>query len=302
MRKRIITGTGIVILLVGLFLAKMFWTTTVVTTFITDKPVTAGMLVFDLALLVMAWIGCFEMVRAFGERMILTEKIVAMCFPPVVFAVASFIGVVYTFIVVSLYVLLTLALFVFAFKEATLESVALTLLCLFYPTGLLLTLVAVNSLAKFEGLLIVFVTAPVCDTMAYFVGSALKGKKLCPEISPNKTISGSIGGIVGGMLGGVATYFLARWFYTCGAIEGSILSCGYVWLDVVIFALSGAVFAVLTEIGDLSESVIKRKLGIKDMGDILPGHGGMMDRIDGLLFVSPVSALIFCVILPQFII
>lgn len=272
------------------------------TSLIGGTSVTAGMLVFDFALLVMAWVGCYEMVRAFGDRMITIEKVVALCFPPVAFAVASLVGVVYTFIVITIYVLLTLALFVFAFKEATLESVALTLLCLFYPTGLLLTLVAVNSLAMFEGLLLVFVTAPVCDTMAYFVGSAVKGKKLCPEISPNKTVSGSIGGIVGGMLGGVAVYFVSKWLYSCGAIDGSVLTCGALWLDILIFAFSGAVFAGLTELGDLSESVIKRKIGVKDMGDILPGHGGMMDRIDGLLFVSPVAALIFCVILPLIII
>ena len=62
-----------------------------------------------------------------------------------------------------------------------------------------------------------------------------------------------------------------------------------------------ALFAALTELGDLAESVIKRKLGIKDMGKLFPGHGGMMDRIDGLSFVSPVAALIFCVIIPAIV-
>lgn len=298
MKKRIITGAGIFAVLVCLFLAKMFWTTEALVLTRTGRTITAGAVVFNLALFVMAEVGTFEMVRAMGERMLFIEKIIALVFPMIAFSVANFAGAVYTFALVAVYGMLTVALTVFAFKEATLESVGLTMLCLFYPTGLIVTLVAVNQMAGFEALLLVFAVSPLCDTMAYFVGSALKGKKLCPEISPNKTISGAIGGIVGGIIGGLAVYYFSGWLYGSGVIAGTRLTVGAGWADALIFASAGAIFAGLTELGDLAESVIKRKLGIKDMGSMFPGHGGMLDRIDGLSFVAPVAALIFCVIIP----
>ena len=245
MKKRILTGTGIVILLVGLFLAKIFWTAPIF-------GVAGGVLLFNFALFVMAELGTVEMVRALGERMNKKEKTVALTFPAVSFTIASFGRMAFIFTVLVIFVLLAL--------------------------------------------LLVFVTASFCDVAAFFVGSALKGKKLCPEISPNKTISGAIGGIIGGIIGGVAVYFGMKWFYYTPVCFGPG------WADTLTFALVGAVFAALTELGDLAESTVKRKLGIKDMGDILPGHGGIMDRIDGLLFVAPVAAVIFCVLLPALII
>lgn len=289
MKKRILTGAGIVILLTGLFLAKIFWTAPI-------GGVAGGVLLFNLALFVMAELGTFEMVRALGEKINKKEKAVALIFPVVAFALASFCKLTFVCAVLLIFVLLILGLLVFAFKDSSIESVGITLVCIFYPSVFLLTLVAVNMTAPFEALLLVFVTAPFCDVAAFFVGSALKGKKLCPEISPNKTISGAIGGILGGVIGGVAVYFGMRWFYY------TPVCFNVAWADALTFAVIGAVFAALTEVGDLAESTVKRKLGIKDMGDILPGHGGVMDRIDGLLFVAPIAAVIFCVILPSFII
>lgn len=294
MLKRIITGTGIFAVLIGMFASRIFWTTGI--TVLEGGTLTAGEVLFDAVLALMAIVGTFEVVRAMDVKMLFIEKIIALLFPIIVFPIATFCGATYAFAFVAIYGMLTVALSVFAFKDATLESVGLTMLCLFYPTGLILPLVAVN-LMSFEALLLVFAVSPLCDTMAYFVGSALRGKKLCPEISPNKTISGAIGGIVGGAIGGVAVYFFSNWLYSANVLAGEAFTVGALWADVLIFIAAGAIFAALTELGDLAESVIKRKLGIKDMGTLFPGHGGMMDRIDGLSFVSPVAALIFCVII-----
>ena len=298
MLKRIITGTGIFAVLIGMFASRIFWTTEITT--LEGGVLTAGVVLFDAVLALMAIVGTFEVVRAMDVKMLFIEKIIALIFPIIVFPIATFCGATYAFIVIAIYDMLTVALSVFAFKNATLESVGLTMLSVFYPTGLILPLVAVN-LMSFEALLLVFAVSPLCDTMAYFVGSALRGKKLCPDISPNKTISGAIGGIVGGAIGGVAVYFFSNWLYSAGVLAGEAFTVGALWADVIIFIVAGALFAALTELGDLAESVIKRKLGIKDMGKLFPGHGGMMDRIDGLSFVSPVAALIFCVIIPAIV-
>lgn len=298
MLKRIITGTGIFAVLIGMFASRIFWTTEI--TVLVGGVLTAGEVLFDAVLALMAIVGTFEVVRAMDVKMLFIEKIIALIFPIIVFPIATFCGATYAFIVIAIYDMLTVALSVFAFKNATLESVGLTMLSVFYPTGLILPLVAVN-LMSFEALLLVFAVSPLCDTMAYFVGSALRGKKLCPDISPNKTISGAIGGIAGGAIGGVAVYFFSNWLYSAGVLAGTAFTVGALWADVIIFIVAGALFAALTELGDLAESVIKRKLGIKDMGKLFPGHGGMMDRIDGLSFVSPVAALIFCVIIPAIV-
>lgn len=298
MLKRIITGAGIFAVLIGMFASRIFWTTEITT--LEGGDLTAGVVLFDAVLALMAIVGTFEVVRAMDVKMLFIEKIIALIFPIIVFPVATFCGATYAFIVIAIYDMLTVALSVFAFKDATLESVGLTMLSVFYPTGLILPLVAVN-LMSFEASLLVFAVSPLCDTMAYFVGSALRGKKLCPEISPNKTISGAIGGIAGGAIGGVAVYFFSNWLYSAGVLAGTAFTVGALWADVIIFIVAGALFAALTELGDLAESVIKRKLGIKDMGKLFPGHGGMMDRIDGLSFVSPVAALIFCVIIPAIV-
>lgn len=298
MLKRIITGAGIFAVLIGMFASRIFWTTEITT--LEGGDLTAGVVLFDAVLVLMAIVGTFEVVRAMDVKMLFIEKIIALIFPIIVFPIATFCGATYAFIVIAIYDMLTVALSVFAFKDATLESVGLTMLSVFYPTGLILPLVAVN-LMSFEASLLVFAVSPLCDTMAYFVGSALRGKKLCPEISPNKTISGAIGGIAGGAIGGVAVYFFSNWLYSAGVLAGTAFTVGALWADVIIFIVAGALFAALTELGDLAESVIKRKLGIKDMGKLFPGHGGMMDRIDGLSFVSPVAALIFCVIIPAIV-
>ncbi|EJY55614.1 phosphatidate cytidylyltransferase [Alicyclobacillus hesperidum URH17-3-68] len=107
------------------------------------------------------------------------------------------------------------------------------------------------------------------DTAAYFVGRFLGGPKLLPAISPGKTISGMVGGIVGAAVG----------------------ACVFGWIahpmHVGMYALLGALISVTGQLGDLIESAYKRSAGVKDSGKLLPGHGGLLDRIDSLLFAAP---------------
>jgi phosphatidate cytidylyltransferase len=98
---------------------------------------------------------------------------------------------------------------------------------------------------------------------------------MSPVISPKKTVIGGIGGIFGGVLGAVALFFIYN------AVKGS-----FNFLQLPFYVLLGVAAAVATEFGDLVESAVKRKAGIKDMGNILPGHGGILDRIDGSIYAA----------------
>jgi phosphatidate cytidylyltransferase len=115
----------------------------------------------------------------------------------------------------------------------------------------------------------IFLTAFGTDIMAYFTGYAIGKHKLCPKISPKKTIEGSIGGILGSvLLCGLFGYFV---------IPGLLLHC------IIIGVLGG----VVSQFGDLTASIFKRKMGIKDYGNLIPGHGGILDRFDSVLFTAP---------------
>jgi phosphatidate cytidylyltransferase len=113
-------------------------------------------------------------------------------------------------------------------------------------------------------ILFLFATVWATDIFAYFVGRAIGGPKLAPSISPGKTWSGAIGGTVCGMIAGLAVAFAA--------------GGNFLMLVPVVFLLS-----VVSQAGDLFESWAKRRNGVKDSSNIIPGHGGVMDRVDGLV-------------------
>jgi phosphatidate cytidylyltransferase len=114
------------------------------------------------------------------------------------------------------------------------------------------------------------------DTGAYFAGRKFGKHKLAPRISPNKTIEGLVGGVVAGVLVGVAAAF-----WLAGAPAAQLPSVALVALAAVLFSV----------IGDLFESMLKRHAGVKDSGHLIPGHGGILDRLDGVLAALPVLAL-----------
>lgn len=144
--------------------------------------------------------------------------------------------------------------------------------------------VNVPMIATF-GLLMVFMISCFTDTFAYLVGNMFKGPKLCPKISPKKTISGFIGGVFGGIIGALLTILI---FIPNGSSLQTYLTNrigGTVEVQCVFIAL-GLVGALFTQLGDIYASIIKRKAGVKDYGNYLPGHGGAMDRLDGISFNS----------------
>lgn len=143
-----------------------------------------------------------------------------------------------------------------------------------YIAPAVIALVWVRSLP--DGLwwtLLLFVVTWFADIFAYVTGSLLKGPKLWPQISPNKTWSGFIGGLVAATIGAVLVAYFAH--------------LKLVWPAAALVGLLGG---LATMAGDLWESMLKRRFGVKDSGDIIPGHGGLLDRVDGLMFAAIVIA------------
>jgi phosphatidate cytidylyltransferase len=173
--------------------------------------------------------------------------------------------------------------FIVLFAKLGKNTFLKTLLSAIYPKVLVSALLVANSLCanSLLALVLIFVVAPATDTFAYLVGCSLKGPKLCPKISPNKTISGSVGGLIGGVVASFVVFFIIKPVTT---LQTPVV--------VVLFAVLGLFGSMLTQIGDLTESYIKRRLGIKDMGKIMPGHGGVLDRVDGVIFNAVLVTLI----------
>jgi phosphatidate cytidylyltransferase len=132
-------------------------------------------------------------------------------------------------------------------------------------SGISLALLRDGGSAGLTAILFLFAVVWATDILAYFVGRAIGGPKLAPAISPGKTWSGAIGGAVGGVLAGVIL----------AALAGAGISIGLILIAFLLSAVSQA--------GDLFESWVKRRKGVKDSGNIIPGHGGVMDRVDGLV-------------------
>ena len=126
-------------------------------------------------------------------------------------------------------------------------------------------------------LLPVFVTW-ASDIGAFAVGRTMGKHKLIPSVSPGKTIEGSIGGLAASML--------VAWAYTQFVLHSSHLGFRYPPAGALVF---GAIVSVAAQIGDLAESLFKREAGVKDSSNLIPGHGGVLDRFDSLLFVMPVA-------------
>lgn len=258
MIKRIITG----LLLVALVLL-MFYLRTIKLWF------------FDILIYVCAVVGTIEITIGMGERLTLFQRSVAIAFSLTFAPVFILTGAETACVVAFSACLLLMLSLVIEFNKVTIESVGLSLITLFYPTLTLFPIMLTNSMGEdfsTVALLMTFAVAPMTDTMAYFVGSLIGGKKLS-QISPKKTVSGAIGGLFGGAIASVAVWAL----FGRGLISDSVI------VEVLLFVIAGFSGAALAEFGDLLEGAIKRKLGIKDMGKILPGHGGVLDRIDGIM-------------------
>lgn len=168
--------------------------------------------------------------------------------------------------------------------ERMLADATNSVFCLVYTGFTLITVLELHAEANGPSLLVfLFCVVWAGDSVALYVGRAWGRHKLAPSISPNKTWEGSFGSIVGslgvtGCLLGLAE-FLARWNSVALSYADE---AWYYWLGLAVAV------NIAGQVGDLAESALKRSAGVKDSGDLLPGHGGILDRIDALLLAAPV--------------
>ncbi len=249
---------------------------------------------FPIAVSLISVRATFEILRVIGA-----DKNMFVALPSYVMAVILPFGAFFadggimSYVAVLAVALFLFLLYLFAFAIFTKGSIKFTRISEIFASVTYITssLSAMCALTKVTGgvfnLILVVMGAWVCDVFAYLTGSLIGKHKLIPEISPKKTVEGSIGGIV----------FTALAFVLYGFIVSKTTDYKPSYWVLV---LSGLIIPVISQLGDLVASHIKREHGVKDYGNLLPGHGGILDRFDSIIPVSLVL-LIICENFPPFI-
>ena len=178
--------------------------------------------------------------------------------------------------VTVLFLLVILATYVFTFPQYDSKEIVYTFYGFFYVCVMLSFIHLTRSLD--DGIYLVwliFISSWFCDVFAYLTGMACGKHRLCPNLSPKKSIEGAVGGVLGPAICGGIYGYLVR-----DAFDGGMNVA-------VMFAILCAVGAAVSQIGDLSASAVKRNFDIKDYGNLIPGHGGILDRFDSAIFTAP---------------
>lgn len=214
-----------------------------------------------------------EAVSTVGQPMRFLGYAYALLLYPAYWYVGGFVGVAIltVFCIMAVFTVLVLT------GRDALDGLV-TVIPMLYPGLFFAFLIAIfcipqPNMSRFLTI-IAFVAAIMTDTFAYFCGSLFGKHKLIPKVSPNKTVEGAIGGLV---------------FGACAVVVLGATLQGYfqIGMNPLWYVLLGLILSVMTQIGDLSASLVKRRLGIKDYGYIMGEHGGAMDRLDSVLFISP---------------
>ena len=226
-----------------------------------------------------------------------------MLLPLVVFATAVyplfyFFGGIGTLFAAMISLLCAATVFLFKRERYTINDLLYTVLILFYPMILTTSFFVINhGIGSLLGILFVLFVTLLSDAFALFAGMLFGKKKLIEDVSPKKTVAGAVGAYVGGLIG--ATIILLLFdvfavFKNLGNV-GIIRLFEHYYISIPVYFVLAILCTTLAIIGDLVASLIKRRMGVKDFGKIFPGHGGVMDRMDSLLFVAPIVALFFTI-------
>lgn len=245
--------------------------------------ITAGGLPLRIAVLLLSLIGMYELYKAVSGKIkavhivgFLLEIIYAY------FAVDHSVDISYVKALFCSVTMIILFILVVCHRTNNINDAAVTVFGFFY-VGLLLSLICyVREVSIFFAWL-PFLFAFGSDTGAYFVGSKFGKHKLTPELSPKKTVEGAAGGIIFAALFTAIYSFVLYKFYD--------FSPEYI----IIFSIGAALGSVAAQFGDLAASSIKRYVKIKDFGKLMPGHGGVLDRFDSVLFTLPLVYIIMLI-------
>ncbi len=228
--------------------------------------------------LLLSLLACYEFYRAFGKAGIKPSLAVGtggclLLYVINILACGGRLGgeLEYKWFMVWFFVCIIAGLlYMFRIEERQIADGAVTVLGLFYVVFFSFHITLIDQMEGYSILVwMVFITAFGTDIFAYFAGVTLGKHKLCPKISPKKSVEGSIGGILGSVLLSLAfSYIFCRQY---------LVHC----------VIMGCLGGVISQFGDLTASIFKRKIGIKDYGKLIPGHGGIMDRFDSVLFTAP---------------
>ena len=259
MVTRIITGICIIAALIPIIIFSNTW-------------------LFPIVMALISVLCIFELSRCMGLHkhiiMLAPLYILGAAFPFLQRAIDDIVEVaIIAMMAVIFYIAYLFCCAIFSHGKITYPEICtlcLTSLYILFSTNMIIYIRDYNGYVA----LLIFVGSWVTDAMAYFTGRLLGKHKLCPDVSPKKTIEGSIGG----------TLFCAISFVLTGVILNALVdgvSPNYIYL-----AISGIIIAFVSQAGDLIMSVIKRHYKIKDFSNIFPGHGGMIDRMDSVFSVA----------------
>lgn len=229
--------------------------------------------IFDLIVALLAIMGSIELFQIFKNKY--NPSLILTLFTTIFFLFRKIFAVFFINNDNISFSIMTLMMFIGYFlrsanKKSIIIDISLTLFTAIYIGHFLSFLIDIRNLINGEFFIIfALFTTWMSDASAYIVGTKYGKNHIFPEISPNKTLEGSIGGLIGGTLCGLAFYFLIP-------------------LSPLLLLTLGFIAAVFGQLGDLFESIIKRNFGVKDSSKIIPGHGGILDCMDSLLFSVPV--------------
>lgn len=318
MKKRLMSAFAFILILAIAFVLKIF----------------VSNYFFDVAVLAVAVVASYEASKLLTKMGKYNDRYMATIFPVVLMigllisiTNEASLGIIYTIIIaVALMVVmfgLTFATPFITYKNTKIEmktrkmdklpvwkyslvKALNTSVAFVYPAFLMMFLCLINHFEdmttsfdvvsghdgylSFFVLLFAFLVPILSDTFAYVTGGIFGGKKLAPKISPNKTISGAVGGLVWCVLLSITLFCI---FNSIPSMALMFENTGITLWKIAIISAVGSVFG---QAGDLFESYLKRSANVKDSGNIMPGHGGMLDRFDSHAFVAPIIFIAFSIL------